>query len=242
MLVVNYSQMNITQMHERLRMEMARRIQRGTLSVSLLSRQTGFGQSHLSNFLNNRRQLSLQGMDRILNARHLVAGDLLPASSQAEPFEREADLCRVPVVSHAAAAAEPFIRASAIQGMLHLPAAAVQSARAHASSARRAWQRFVAVRISQAEALPMDPVVQPDAIAVLDRHYNSLVPYRPHRPTLYAVRQRAHLAIRYLDFQAGRLVLRPHNLAFPVDLIEIEDDSSPGEIIIGRVLLILNEI
>ena len=55
-------------MHERLRLELLRRIQRDTLSVSLLSRQTGFGQSHLSNFLRSRRQLSLEAIDRVLFA------------------------------------------------------------------------------------------------------------------------------------------------------------------------------
>ena len=73
MLVANYPQMNFTQMHERLRLELLRRIQRGTLSVSLLARQTGFGQPHLSNFLHSRRQLSLEGMDRLLAAQHLAA-------------------------------------------------------------------------------------------------------------------------------------------------------------------------
>ena len=72
--------MNFTQMHERLRLELLRRIQRGTLSVSLLARQTGFGQAHLSNFLHSRRQLSLEAMDRILAAQHLTVADLLPAA------------------------------------------------------------------------------------------------------------------------------------------------------------------
>src|SRR6202034_3824452 len=62
----NFPHMNRTQMHERLREELVRRIQRGTLSVSLLARQTGFGQSHLSNFLHCKRQLSLEAMDRVL--------------------------------------------------------------------------------------------------------------------------------------------------------------------------------
>ncbi len=59
--VADYPQMNFTQMHERLRVELLRRIERGTLSVSLLARQTGFGKSHLSNFLHSRRKLSLEG-------------------------------------------------------------------------------------------------------------------------------------------------------------------------------------
>jgi hypothetical protein len=79
LLVADYPQMNLTQMHERLRLELLRRIQRGTLSVSLLARQSGYGQAHMSNFLHNRRQLSLEAMDRILSAQHIDASDLLPA-------------------------------------------------------------------------------------------------------------------------------------------------------------------
>jgi hypothetical protein len=80
LLVADFPQMNFSQMHERLRLELLRRIQRGTLSVSLLARQTGFGQSHLSNFLHSRRQLSLEALDRVLVSQHITAGDLLPVS------------------------------------------------------------------------------------------------------------------------------------------------------------------
>ena len=83
LLVANYSQMNFTQMHERLRQELLRRIQRGSLSVSLLARQSGFGQSHMSNFLHSKRQLSLEALDRILSIQHLTVPDLLPAVRQA---------------------------------------------------------------------------------------------------------------------------------------------------------------
>ncbi len=234
--------MNFTQMHDRLRLELLRRIERGTLSVSLLARQTGFGQAHLSNFLHGRRQLSLEAMDRILAAQHLTAADLLPALSAATPSPVDEDSDLVPVVSHPVALFEPFIRPSAVQFLLHLPAGSLQSVRARASQPRRAWQRFVAVRIPSAEAMAMEPLVQAEAIAVIDRHYNSLLPYRPNRPSLYAVRHGAHLRLRYVDFLFHRLVLRPLNIAFPVDLIELDPDESPGELLAGRVILILNEL
>jgi hypothetical protein len=233
--------MNITQMHERLRLELLRRIQRGTLSVSLLARQTGFGQAHLSNFLHSRRQLSLDAMDRILASQHLTASDLLPATykPQDQPFDEEGSL--VPIVSHAAALFEPFIRPSGVQSMLHLPAGVLGSLRARVSNQRRAWQRFVAVRIPVQDALPMEPLLLPDAIALIDRHYNSLLTYRPNRPSLYAVRNGSHLTLRYLDFVSNRLVLRPHNIAFPVELIEVDHGGSPGDLIAGRIALIVNE-
>jgi hypothetical protein len=239
--VADYSQMNFTQMHERLRLELLRRIQRGTVSVSLLARQTGFGQSHLSNFLHSRRQLSLEALDRILAAQHMAAGDLLPASYQIGALPVEEGGSSIPVVSHAAALFEPFIRPSAVQSMLHLPAGLLQTIRARASNSRRAWQRFVAVRIPGAETPPMEPLLLPEAITLIDRHYNSLMPYRPNRPNLYAVRNGAHLTLRYVDFVANRLVLRPHNIAFPVDLIEVDGGEAPSEMIAGRVALILNE-
>jgi hypothetical protein len=67
------------------------------------------------------------------------------------------------------------------------------------------------------------------------------MPYRPNRPNVYAVRQDSRLVLRYVDFLSHRLLLRPHNIAFPVDLIEIDPGESPSELIAGRVALILNE-
>jgi hypothetical protein len=110
LLAADFPQMNFTQMHERLRLELQRRIQRGTLSVSLLSRQTGFGQSHLSNFLNKRRQLSLDAMDRILTSQHMAASDLLPPDNRDVEWPAGDGNSSVPVVSHSAALFEPFIR------------------------------------------------------------------------------------------------------------------------------------
>ncbi len=126
--------MNFTQMHERLRQELLRRIQRGTLSVSLLARQTGFGQPHLSNFLRNRRQLSLEAIDRVLAAQHMTATDLLPVLHQPGSLPMDGEESSVPLVSHHAALFEPYIRPSAAQFMLRLPAGALQSIRSRVTS------------------------------------------------------------------------------------------------------------
>jgi len=233
--------MNFTQMHERLRLELLRRIQRGTLSVSLLARQTGFGQAHLSNFLHGRRQLSLEGLDRVLSVQHLTAADLLPVIqlSGDPPVDRESS--SVPIVSHAAALFEPYIRSSTVHSMLRLPAGVLESLHTRASNSRRTWQRFVAVRIPAADALAMDPLVLPEALVLIDRHYNALAPYRPNRHNVYAVQHGSHLMLRYVDFQMHRLILRPHNTVFPVDLIEVMPGEMPGELLAGRVALIVNE-
>jgi transcriptional regulator with XRE-family HTH domain len=233
-------------MHERLRLELLRRIQRGTLSVSLLARQTGYGQPHLSNYLHGRRQLSLEAIDRILEAQHLTIVDLVASARRIEAEPRGSGAGKrgsvaVPLVSHQTAMFEPYVRASAVQGMIYLPVGALEGLRSRGLAGRRGWERFVAVRISAADALPMEPLVLPEAIALIDRHYDSLAAYRPNRANLYAVKNEGKMILRYADFLMGRLVLRPHNHACPVELIEVGDDETPRDLIAGRVALILNE-
>jgi hypothetical protein len=234
--------MNFTRMQEHLRLELVRRIQRGTLSVSLLSRQTGYAPAHLSNFIHGRRQLSLEAMDQILAVQHLTALDLAPSDSRSTTVAMESEHNAVPVVSHPVALFEPLIRSSAVLSLLHLPPGALESIHARSAPSRHAWQRFVAVRIPSADALAMDPLVLPEAMVLLDRHFTSLAAYRPGRPNVYAVRHGAHLRLRYVDFLHNRLVLRPYNLAFPVDLVEIAPGEAPNDLIAGRAALILNEL
>ena len=229
-------------MQERLRLELLRRIQRGTLSVSLLARQTGLGQPHLSNFLHKRRQLSHEATDRILLAQQMQAEDLVVTGSRRKEKGEGEDAGSVPVVSHAAALFEPNIRPGAVQMLLELPRGSLEGIRPRTSPARRAWQRFVVIRISAGEATPMEPLLQPEAYVLIDRHYNSLMPYRLNRPNLYAVREGSRLLLRYVDFIANRLVLRPHNIGYPVDLLEVEPGESPSDLITGRVALIINEV
>lgn len=242
MLVADFPQMNFSQLHERLRLELLRRIDRGTLSVSLLARQTGFGQSHISNFLRSRRQLSLEALDRVLLSQRMTTGDLLPVNVyRTDPASGDEE-GSVLMVSHSAALFEPLIRPSSVRGILHLPKGLLPSIHTRPAVSRRPWQRFVAVSVPAADASPMDPLVQPDAMVLLDRHYQSLTPYRPNRPNIYAVRLGQHLVLRYVDFLANRLVLRPHNLGCPVDLLEIAPGEAPADLIVGRIALTLNEL
>jgi len=38
------------------------------------------------------------------------------------------------------------------------------------------------------------------------------------------------------------VVLRPYNRAFPVELVELGIHESPGDLIAGRIALIINEL
>jgi transcriptional regulator with XRE-family HTH domain len=232
--------MNFTQTHERLRLELLRRMQRGTLSVSLLARQSGLSQVHLSNFLHSKRQLSLEALDRVLAVQHLTVADLVPMVYLASDLAGDERIA-VPIVSHSAALFEPYIRVIPGQETLPVPGGILQSLRARPTAPRRAWQRFVAVRTQATDVQPMEPLILAEAIVVIDRHYNSLAPYRPNRPNLYAVRHEAHIVIRFVELLVDRVVLRPQNAAFPLEMVDSEPGKHPGEMIAGRVALIVNE-
>lgn len=232
--------MNFSEMHERLRLQLIRRIQRGTASVSLLSRQTGIGTSHLSNFLHRKRQLSLQAADRVMAAQHISAADLLSSSEQRTSLSEESTL--VPVVSHGAAMYEPNIRSSAAEEWVHLPARVLRSARAQPSMRQKGWQRFVAIAVGAEEALGMRQVLWEGALVLLDRHYNSLAPYEAGRQTLYGVRSGRLLKIRYVTLARNQLVLRPQILESPLEYLDLDEELSPRDYIAGRVVLVMSEV
>src|ERR1700730_146600 len=70
--------MNFQDLHDLVRLELFRRIERGTLTGSRLAQQAGFQQAHISNFLNRKRALSLEGLDRVLAAQNLTIDQILP--------------------------------------------------------------------------------------------------------------------------------------------------------------------
>jgi hypothetical protein len=74
------------------------------------------------------------------------------------------------------------------------------------------------------------------------RYYNSLAPYRAHQPTLYAVRCGVALLLRFVDFDEGRLILRPYSRDFPVQLLPLATHETPGDYIVGRVCLVFSEL
>ena len=233
--------MKFIHIYEILRQKLLRRITDGDVRVSDLSRLTGLTQSHVSNFLRNKRQFSQEALDRVLEACKIQVEDLLP------PPERpgRATVQRwdsVPIVSHKSALFEPAIRPSAVLAFLPLLPGALDALLSSPATERKHWDRFVAVRVTTEDALAMDPIVFPGAIIVIDRHSNALHRHAPMRPNLYAIRHGAHLVVRYADFASGRLVLRPHNDRFPVDLLEIDPGTRPQHLIVGRVILVQNSM
>jgi hypothetical protein len=58
-------------LQEALRKLLWDRIESGELTGMALADKTGFRQAHISNFLNRKRGLSLEGMDRVLSVEEL---------------------------------------------------------------------------------------------------------------------------------------------------------------------------
>jgi hypothetical protein len=232
--------MNFSQMHERLRTVLLRRIQRGDLSITLLSRQTGLGKSHLSRYLHAQGQLSLLALDRVLEAQHLGSEDLVDFGNQVQSRALRTEL--VPLVSHPDALFEPDIRPSTVSMWLHLPSEELQSLRRTSVASRRSWRRFVAIRIGRDDAYAMDPILYEGAIAIVDRHYNSLAAHHPPRQNVYAVRDGIRVLLRYIDTTRTHLIIRPRSIASPANLIEIATNIHPGEYIAGRVAFIFNQV
>jgi phage repressor protein C with HTH and peptisase S24 domain len=92
----------------------------------------------------------------------------------------------------------------------------------------------VLIRMGQ-EAMSMYPRILPGSAVLIDRHYNSLEPYRKGQLSMYAVRKENQCTIKYVEFSGNNLILRPHNQGHPVDLIPVEEGKDYRDFIIGRV-------
>jgi hypothetical protein len=214
-----------------------------------LSQSPRLPKAHISNFLNRKRSLSLEGLDRVLASQNLTIDQLLPldldAAQSPLPVPASDPTEIVPVVSPSAAMDDARVSPAAIIETIEVSASRLHSNhtnRVRTSTRHAYWQRFLAIRADTQQSAAMHPLISPGAIAVLDRHYNSLAPYRAHQSTLYAVRCGAALLLRFVDFDEGRLILRPYSRAFPVQLLPIAARETPADYIVGRVCLVFSEL
>jgi len=234
--------MNFEGLHEAVRTELERRVNAGLLTASSLARQVGFQQAHISNFLNRRRALSLPGLDRVLAAQNLTVEELLPLEIQggAAPDAPKEFSEAIPLVSPATAMEEAVVRPAAVIESVTVPAALLAGSRPRDAARYRHWQRFVAIRADAQQAAAMEPMILPESVVVLDRQYRSVAPYRAHQRTLYAVRAKGGLQLRFVEFDGGWLLLRPLSIDFPVQMISPRTGEAPAEPIVGRVVLVMH--
>ena len=237
--------MNFQDLHELLRQELVRRIERGVVTGSRLAQKAGFQQAHVSNFLNKKRALSLEGLDRVMEAQGLTVEQILPvelAAGAAMEEETPDPVEEVPIVSPSSAIDDVQIAKAAVIETVPVVGSRLRENRAKPAPRRTQWERFVAVRVDAQQASAMAPVLAVGALAVIDRHWNSLAPYRANQPNIYAVRSGSMLMLRYVDFDDRHLILRPFLREFPVQLIGLREGESPADYVVGRVCLVVAEV
>lgn len=255
--------MDFGQLHERVRLEVLRRISKGTMSVSLLARQTGLGQPHVSNFLRQHRRLSLDALDQVLDALRMRVEDLFPRPREASARKTDR-LETVPVVSAYVAMHDAYIRISSVHWELKIASDLLGNAEARCSNFRKSWDRFVAVQVSAEEARGMAPVVTPGALVLLDRQYLAFDPLREGELNLYAMRKmvqrpgshsrpdsqrgkepqpprEAQMRLRYGKAMGDIAVLLGYAGSANAELIQLGEEMALEELLVGRVVAVLQQ-
>jgi len=90
--------------------------------------------------------------------------------------------------------------------------------------------------------MSMYPRILPGAVVLIDRHYNSVVPYRRGETNIYAVQAKEGCKLRYVEVAGANLVLGPHNTTYPVQVMSLEAGESAQDFIVGRICYIGTEI
>ena len=236
--------MTFSQLHERLRLEMWQRIQRGVVTGKLLAAQTGLRPSHISNFLHRKRKLSLPALDKLLSAQQITIEELADNPPEAdEPVTgNSTGTVRSPLITQASMVSLPIIPPRSVQAYITLPSSQFDRVPPRHASSRRSWERFIGLRVTSDQAMGMDPVLEELSLVVIDRHYNSLVPASPPAPNLYALILGGKLLFRYVTFDSSRLLLRPHSLSAPVEAVDLLPAESPSDLLVGRVCVHIREV
>lgn len=231
--------MKFKALQDNLRKILLQRIQAGELTGLRLSQQTGFKQAHISNFLNRKRGLSIEGMDKVLQVQHLSVLDLLdPAevNKRASIIPPSTDEFENVILTDCdTAATEPRIFSMNVKEILKFKKSFLQRLKPDTQGDRSGWQRFVLIKLDPRDHSAMFPRLTPGATLLIDRHYNSLKPYRKNELNLYAVLKNDTCAVRYVELAGNQLILRPHSNSIPVEAIQVDGSKSPADYLVGRI-------
>ena len=226
-------------LQENLRKILWERIEANELTGLRLAQQTGFKQAHISNFLNRKRGLSLEGMDKVIAVQHLSVLDLLdPAevnkrASILPPSGDEFE--NILQVDGTVAATQPLIASMNVKKILKFKKTFLRKLRAESEGGRGIWERFVLIKVDSHDGVSMYPRLTPGATLLLDRHYNSLKPYRKGEFNLYAVRKDGTCTVRYVEVAGNHLILRPHSQTHPIEVIAMDEGKGSSDYLVGRV-------
>src|SRR5437868_14026111 len=128
------------------------RIAAKQLTGMRLAQQTGFKQAHISNFLNRKRSLSMEGLDKVLSVQHLSVLDLLDPNevnkraSILPPSEDEFE--NVLLVEPEIAASEALVRNDHVRDILKFKKGFLKRLKpALRGAGRQEWRRFVLMKL-----------------------------------------------------------------------------------------------
>jgi transcriptional regulator with XRE-family HTH domain len=228
--------MKLQDLQDQLRAHIRARIGRGEMTGRDLAREADFPQGHLSNFLNARRGLSLESMDRLLDTLGIGVLDLVDLKDiqrRAPPPHAVKDVEIVAVVAAQNAALAQFAPEQILETR-SFSRSFLRRLRPQYAEERGDWLRFVLIKLDVKTVRPF-PLGSSMATVLIDRHYCSLHPYRRFQPNVYAVSFGERFVLGYVSMFEGYLVVRPTDPQQEVDMLRIERGRKYSEYIVGRI-------
>jgi transcriptional regulator with XRE-family HTH domain len=232
--------MEFKDLQERLRILLCARVSSGELTGSSLARRVGLRQAHVSNFLSRKRGMSVGAMDSVLGVLRISVLDL----ADPDEINRRVTLIEPPtasafvnvvMVTPETAARQTFISAEHVVAIYKFRKSFMKKLRPALVRRKKDFRRFVLFKVDEYSGVGMYPRLQPGATVLIDRHYNSLAPYRAGEKSMYAVKKFDTAVIRYIDLREGHIALRPINPAYATEIIELRPGEAAEDYIVGRV-------
>jgi len=202
-------------LQEQLRAHIRSRMGRGELNGVGLARAADFPQGHLSNFLNGRRGLSLESMDRLLDTLGIGILDLL----ETREIEQHVELPFAP---------EQILETRSFNKSF------LRRLRPSDAEDRRDWLRFVVIRL-ELKSVPLIAYRTTRVTLLIDRHYSSLDPYRRFQPNVYVISFEGRCSMGYVTVRDDYLLLRTRDAQQEVEMVRIERGRNYSDYIVGRV-------
>ena len=224
----------ISDLQNRLRVLVRERIEARELTGTELASRAGFQQAHVSNFLNQRRGLSVEAMDRVMEVLRVEVRDLMPEERRRAAESGEAGFESVPVVGRGVLLQSDFAACDILE-YLRFKKSFLRRIRAEMANQRRNWQRFVLIKADKESGAAMRPRLLPGATLLIDRHYNSLRSYRRREPNLYVVKSGEMCTVRYVELQGNQLTLRPENQIYALGYVQLGKGETFADFVVGRV-------
>ena len=232
-------------LRDNLRQLLWSRIESGELTGMMLAEKTGFRQAHISNFLNRKRGLSFEGIDRILGVEDLSIFDLIDpeeinahASVPPPPDSEYANVFLVP----ANVAGRRTIHARDVEEVLKFRHSLLKRMKAEPTKKRAAWQRFVMIRPSKGCCEAMASRLAPGCMVLLDRHCHTLNGHRRGERPIYAVLRDGEVLVRYVHREGDLLLLEPESREAHTTAVKIGSATPAEDLIIGRAAYVGTEL